>query len=146
MVRRWRHPRERRLRLPGCRGGILQNILAGQQGHAARRHRRDVLSFAEKFRALGLASPAQRHHRAFSRLLQPIWIGSPQKVPSLTLQDLRDDPVLSEMPLVRQNTQGINGRRIEKRHYDRLAALWTGRGMDPSLLPMLDGLDLDAGE
>lgn len=82
----------------------------------------------------------------FRHFYNTIWIGAPQVVPPLTLKELRDDPVLSEMPLVRQNMQGINGRRIEKRYFDRLVTLWTDRGIDRKLLPLLEGIDLDLEE
>lgn len=42
------------------------------------------------------------------------------------------------MPLVKQNMQGINGRHIEKRFYDRILVLLKAKGMNIDKLPRLE--------
>lgn len=66
-----------------------------------------------------------------------IWIGYPQRVAPIALREMRSDPVLSEMPLVKSNMQGINGRQIPKRFYDRILTLLEAKGMKVESLPQL---------
>ena len=44
-----------------------------------------------------------------------IWIGHPSKVAPISIQEIKSDPVLCNMPLVRGNMQGINGRQTLER-------------------------------
>lgn len=71
-----------------------------------------------------------------------IWIGYPQLVTPIPLSEMRSDPVLSQMPLVKGNMQGINGRPIKKPFYDRLLSILGAKGMDFSALPRLDDVEI----
>jgi len=66
-----------------------------------------------------------------------IYIGHPMTVKPISLSELKNDEVLSEMPLVRGNMQGINGRLILKKYYDRILHLLEARGENISPLPRL---------
>lgn len=70
-----------------------------------------------------------------------IWIGYPQKVNTISLSEIKSDPVLSELPLVKGNMQGINGRNIPKKFYDRILELLMQKGMDTSSLPQLEDIE-----
>lgn len=83
-------------------------------------------------------------HEPFFYFYSTIWIGYPQLVKPISLAEIKSDPILSELPLVKQNMQGINGRRIEKRFYDRILTLLEARGQDITSLPRLE--DVDMGE
>lgn len=64
-------------------------------------------------------------------------IGRPLFVTPITLDEIKKDNVLSELPLVKANMQGINGRNIPKKYYDRLLELLEEKGQDVSILPKL---------
>ena len=66
-----------------------------------------------------------------------IYIGYPLAVKPISIDELKNDAVLSEMPLVKGNMQGINGRLIFKKYYDRILHLLAQKGGDISLLPKL---------
>jgi hypothetical protein len=68
------------------------------------------------------------------------WICKPVKVPQIGISEIKSDEILSQMPLVRQNMQGINGTVIEKKYYDRILYLLSQKGFDISVLPRLDDL------
>lgn len=59
------------------------------------------------------------------------------RVKPIGLNELKSDEVLSEMPLVRGNMQGINGRLILKKYYDRIIQMLEEKGDDVSPLPKL---------
>jgi hypothetical protein len=77
----------------------------------------------------------------FRYFYNTIWIGHPQLVKPISLSEMRNDPVLSSMPLVRGNMQGINGRVVTKPYYDRLLDLLREKGMDTSILPQLEEVE-----
>jgi hypothetical protein len=66
-----------------------------------------------------------------------IYIGKPQLVKNITIDEIKNDQLLSEMPLVKGNMQGINGRLIQKKYYDRILKILEEKGEDISLLPIL---------
>jgi hypothetical protein len=70
-----------------------------------------------------------------------IWMGAPKLVESLTLSEIKADPILSEMPLVKGNMQGINGRPIAKHFYDRILLLLKKKGTDIKVLPALENIE-----
>ena len=71
-----------------------------------------------------------------------IWIGHPQLVTPIPLSEMRSDPVLSQMPLVKGNMQGINGRPVKKQFYDRLLSILGTKGMELSALPRLEDVEI----
>jgi hypothetical protein len=73
----------------------------------------------------------------FFSFYRVIYIGTPIPVKPITFDELRKDDILSEMPLVKGNMQGINGRLILKKYYDRILQLLEEKGQDISLLPKL---------
>jgi len=74
----------------------------------------------------------------FFYFYRSIWIGNPIKVKHISINEIKSDPVLSEMPLVKGNMQGINGRPINKLYYDRILEILSEKGQDISLLPKLE--------
>jgi len=66
-----------------------------------------------------------------------IWMGYPQLVESLPYSEIKIDPILSKMPLVKGNMQGINGRQIPKEFYDRILFLLREKGTKVESLPQL---------
>ena len=79
----------------------------------------------------------------FRYFYNTIWIGQPKLVAPVSLKEMRNDPVLSAMPLVKGNMQGVNGRVITKAYYDRLLALLREKGTDTSVLPQLDKVEIE---
>jgi hypothetical protein len=79
----------------------------------------------------------------FRHFYDTIWIGKPQLVTPVSLNEIRQDPILSSMPLVKSNMQGINGRVITKPYYDRLLELLRGKGENTSVLPQLEEVEIE---
>lgn len=71
-----------------------------------------------------------------------IWIGHPKRVVPIHLSEIKSDPLLSQMPLVKGNMQGINGRQIKKEFYDQIKHILSQKGMDVSILPQLEDVEL----
>lgn len=71
------------------------------------------------------------------------YIGKPILVENISIKEIKEDEVLSNMPLVRGNMQGINGRLIEKKYYDRILELLKSKGQDISILPRLENLEIE---
>jgi hypothetical protein len=67
-----------------------------------------------------------------------IYIGRPVVVKQISLDEIKADKILSEMPLVKGNMQGINGRLIIKKYYDRILEILKTKGENISLLPKLN--------
>ncbi|GHU77812.1 hypothetical protein FACS189462_0690 [Spirochaetia bacterium] len=67
-----------------------------------------------------------------------IFIGKPILVKQITLDEIKTDRILSEMPLVKGNMQGINGRLLIKKYYDRILQMLKEKGENISLLPKLN--------
>lgn len=55
--------------------------------------------------------------------------------PPITIGELRDDPHLRELPIVRKNMQGVNGVKLTVKDYDTLLGIMEDKGMDTSPLP-----------
>jgi hypothetical protein len=66
-----------------------------------------------------------------------IYIGKPLLVKPISIDEIKNDKILSELPLVKGNMQGINGRIIPKKYYDRIIEILKTKGEDISLLPTL---------
>lgn len=73
----------------------------------------------------------------FFHFYKNVYIGKSILVEQISIIEIKNDPVLSEMPLVRGNMQGINGRNISKIYYDRIIELLHQKGQDISILPKL---------
>jgi hypothetical protein len=67
-----------------------------------------------------------------------IYIGKPILVKQIAIDEIKKDKILSEMPLVKGNMQGINGRTILKKYYDRILEILAEKGENVSLLPKLN--------
>lgn len=65
-------------------------------------------------------------------------MGHPQKVKPITFNEMKRDPILSKLPLVKGSLQGINGRQIPKEYYDRLLHLLSEKGMATKNIPRLE--------
>jgi hypothetical protein len=71
-----------------------------------------------------------------------IWIGHPRLLTKpLTLDKIKADPELSQMSLIKGNMQGINGRQIQKRFYDRILDLLKISGENIDDLPHLEDIE-----
>ncbi|MBY0346531.1 MAG: hypothetical protein K2P98_06710 [Neisseriaceae bacterium] len=70
-------------------------------------------------------------------------IAYPIRVPPITLSEIKNDPLLSKLGLVKGNMQGINGRSCPKVYYDRILFLLKKKGFDVSSLPQLVNLERD---
>jgi hypothetical protein len=57
-----------------------------------------------------------------------IKIGYPQLVKPLKFTEMKADHILCDMPLVKGNMQGINGKQISKKFYDRIIFLLKKKG------------------
>jgi len=73
----------------------------------------------------------------FFHFYNTVYIGKPMRVKPISLDEMKKDEILSEMPLVKGNMQGINGRTIEKRFYDRILELLQQKGCAIENLPQL---------
>ncbi|MGZ3775203.1 MAG: hypothetical protein ACXVCY_15030 [Pseudobdellovibrionaceae bacterium] len=77
----------------------------------------------------------------FFSFYSSVHIAFPQVVKGLTLNEIKSDPILSQLGLVRQNMQGINGRNISKEFYDRILFLLKNKGEKISELPQLENIE-----
>lgn len=68
------------------------------------------------------------------------WIGKPVHIPQISLNEIKNDKILAEMPLVRANMQGINGRSIEKRYYDRILEIINKKDNNILKIPKLEDI------
>ncbi|MDR0248868.1 MAG: type I restriction enzyme HsdR N-terminal domain-containing protein [Oscillospiraceae bacterium] len=66
-----------------------------------------------------------------------VYIAKPIRVTPISIGDMRKDEVLAQMPLLKANMQGINGRLIEKVYYDRIIELIAKKGDATERLPRL---------
>ncbi|MDR2924259.1 MAG: hypothetical protein LBU85_13095 [Treponema sp.] len=73
----------------------------------------------------------------FFYFYKTIYIGRPIFVKPISIDELKKNEILSEMPLVKGNMQGINGRIIEKKYYDKILELLNKKGFDINILPKL---------
>ncbi|MGZ3775304.1 MAG: hypothetical protein ACXVCN_16375 [Bdellovibrio sp.] len=77
----------------------------------------------------------------FFNFYSTVRIGYPQIVKRLSFSEIKADPILSKMPLVKANMQGINGRNIPKEFYDRILFLLKAKGEKISKLPKLENIE-----
>jgi len=73
----------------------------------------------------------------FFYFYKTVYIGQPVFVNPISIEEMKNDEILSEMSLVKANMQGINGRIIEKKYYDRILELLKQKGGDTEHLPQL---------
>ena len=73
----------------------------------------------------------------FAGFYKRVYIGKPTVVNPISLDELKADEILSQMPLIKGNMQGINGRVIDKVYYDRLLALLKEKGCSTECIPRL---------
>lgn len=66
-----------------------------------------------------------------------VYLGNPVRAPQLTLSDMKADSVLKELPLVKANMQGVNGRLILSDTYRYLVEQLVSRGMEAGKLSTL---------
>lgn len=58
--------------------------------------------------------------------------------PDVTFHDLKDDPEMGQVPIVRKGLFGINGVELTYQDYQILLRMFKEKGMDISLLPNLE--------
>jgi hypothetical protein len=73
----------------------------------------------------------------FYHFYKTVYIGNPIIVTPLSLNEMQNDEILSQMPLIKANMQGINGRLIEKVYYDRILDLLAKKGTKLNDVPKL---------
>ncbi|MCL2853008.1 MAG: type I restriction enzyme HsdR N-terminal domain-containing protein [Defluviitaleaceae bacterium] len=73
----------------------------------------------------------------FFHFYKSIYAGKPVVVAPILLDEMKNDEVLSGMPLIKANMQGINGRVVEKVYYDRIMELLKQKGVAVENLPQL---------
>ncbi|PJJ68080.1 restriction endonuclease subunit R [Chryseobacterium geocarposphaerae] len=78
----------------------------------------------------GIADP-------FFHYYSNIYITNGQKVPPITIHELKADKHFSKNPLVRKNLQGINGYPLSSEDYLRLQEIFNEKGYNSSNLPQL---------
>lgn len=66
------------------------------------------------------------------------YISTPVKVPHISFQELKTNPILSKSSLVRKNFQGVNGYPVTNEEYSELLRVWDEKGMDVSILPLFE--------
>ena len=65
------------------------------------------------------------------------YIGEPNKIKRLSLDAIKSDKILSKMPIVNKNMQGINGVELKPSEYNRIVEI--GRVDVPKLEYVMDG-------
>lgn len=73
----------------------------------------------------------------FFHYYKNINIGQPIFVKQISLNEMKHDDILNQFSLIKANMQGVNGRNIPQRYYDRLLELLEIKGQDVSILPKL---------
>ena len=66
-----------------------------------------------------------------------IYFGRPVYVQPLTFRELKEDPILGKIPLVKANMQGMNGTALKPSEYNRVLECLASKGNDTSFLPRL---------
>lgn len=66
------------------------------------------------------------------------YISNAIKVPPITLQEIKTNPVLSKSPIIRKNFQGVNGYPVAHDEYGEMLRLWAEKGMDITALPKIE--------
>lgn len=59
------------------------------------------------------------------------------KIPPITIKELRADPYLSQMPIVRKNLQGVNGVELTPKDYSEIKRYVKNRGDNVKMFPKL---------
>lgn len=70
-----------------------------------------------------------------------IYIGKPQHISPISIKEIKDDKILSTMSIVKANMQGINGRLVEEKYYNRIIHL-ISRKQIISGIPKLEGSNI----
>lgn len=66
-----------------------------------------------------------------------IYFGHPTYVQPLTFRELKADPILGKIPLIKAQMQGMNGTALKPSEYNRVLDCLSAKGQDISLLPRL---------
>ena len=68
-------------------------------------------------------------------------------IPHISLQEMKDDPVFGKLPMLNNNLQGVNGKRLPAWAYQRLLEMIGEKGGDLSAVPVLyEARGWDPGE
>ena len=68
-------------------------------------------------------------------------------IPHISLQEMKDDPVFGKLPMLNNNLQGVNGKRLPAWAYQRLLEMIGEKGGDLSAVPVLyEARSWDPGE
>ena len=72
-----------------------------------------------------------------------IYIGKPIKITTISLQEIKKDKILSELPLVKGNMQGINGRQIGVKYYNRILEILKQKNDNIDNLPKIKEIEIE---
>jgi len=78
----------------------------------------------------------------FFHFYRSVYIGKPIKITQIDIQEIKNDEILSQLPLVKGNMQGINGRQIENKYYNRILEILKSKNFEIDKLPILKDIEL----
>lgn len=79
----------------------------------------------------------------FDYYVNRVAVGHRTDVPRITFKDLKADPAMSQVPMVRDNLQGINGKELSYQDYQSLLDMFAAKGFDIATLPNLEAPRLE---
>ena len=83
----------------------------------------------------------------FFRYYRCIYLSNPIKVPALSIREMRADPKISAIPIVRKNMYGVNGVKLKACEYQTIIEKLSEKGLDKNTVPQLrEYAPLAAGE
>jgi len=80
----------------------------------------------------------------FFYFFRNVYIGYPILVAPITWNEIKNDPILKEYPLVKGNMQGINGRNIPNTYYKRIMEILQDKNQNIELLPQLNDTEVSS--
>ena len=97
-------------------------------------HRSPISAISSVWRSysIGFIDPFFYHYRC-------IYIGTPVKGSMIGIEQIKKDPILSTMPIVKKNMQGINGIELKPSEYNHILEI-TGISA-PKLENLMEGTD-----
>ena len=69
------------------------------------------------------------------------YISKPIRVPQITFNEIKSNPILAKSPIVKNNFQGVNGYPVTQEEYNEMLRLWEEKGMETSVLPRVEAIN-----
>ena len=79
----------------------------------------------------------------FSYWYNMLWVGHPIIIPAITYQELVDNKIWGEKPIVKAHMQGISGIQCSVDEYKEISNILNKKGFDIKLLPEIKGPQLE---